>query len=315
LTVTLMSETLAIIEKSAHRLAFYDLQTGQFEGDICFPEFPHEIALDPDGATAYVGHYGACNSADPRPGGSEVFVVDLSVRRLIHVIDCRPFRRLHGLQCDRFGRLFVLAEADDVLCVVENPKVDDRPGRAVRTGGVKGHLVAMTRDGQAAYCSNLSSHSVTKVAPFSATTAPVVIEPGVKPEGLCLSAEEDILYVLNRGDDTIAEIDTGTCKVLRTARTRGEGTRIYRYGFGCLLLASYGDGSVSILDQGTLREVAYLRLGGRATAASIHPDRAEAYVSLENDQLVRIDLARCTEIGRFPTGREPDRSVIIRRGC
>jgi hypothetical protein len=307
-----MSETLAIVEKSAHRLAFYDLSTGQLADDIGFPEFPHEIALDPDGSTAYVGHYGAFNSVDPRPGGSEVFVIDLLARRLRHVIDFRPLRRLHGLQCDALGRLFVLAEANDVLCVVGNPKVDDRPGRVVSTGGVKGHLIAVARDGEAVYCSNLLSHSITKVAPFCAAKTPMVIEPGVKPEGLCLSADEDILYVLNRGDGTIAEIDTASCRVLRTANIRGEATRIYRYGSERLLLASYADESISILDRSTLREVAYLRLGGRATAASIHPERAEAFISLENDQLVRIDLVECAEIGRFSTGREPDLSVLVR---
>jgi len=99
---------------------------------------------------------------------------------------------------------------------------------------------------------------------------------------------------------------------LRTAKVRGEGTRIYRYGSGRLLLASYADESISILDQSTLHEVAYLRIGGRATAASIHPERPEAFVSLENDQLVRIDLVECSEIGRFFTGREPDLSVFVR---
>ncbi len=307
-----MSETLAIVEKSAHRLAFYDLVSGRLEQAIDLPEFPHEIALDPDGRTAYVGHYGAANSADPRPGGSEVFVIDLRSRRLSHTIDLRPFRRLHGLQCDARGRLFVLAEADDILCVVENPQVDSRPGRAVRTGGVKGHLVAVTHDGKIAFCSNLLSHSITKVAPFSAATLPVVIEPGLKPEGLCLSANEQRLYVLNRGDGTLAEIDAVTCEVLRTSKIRGEGTRIYRSGNERLLLASYVDESISVLDRATLHEVGYVRLGGRATAASLHPERHEAYVSLENDQLVRVDLATCTEIGRFVTGREPDVSVFVR---
>jgi DNA-binding beta-propeller fold protein YncE len=177
---------------------------------------------------------------------------------------------------------------------------------------VKGHLIAVTRDGEAVYCSNLSSHSVTKVAPFCTARTPVVIEPGVKPEGLCLSADEDALYVLNRGDGTIAEIDTTSCRVVRTANVRGEGTRIYRYGSERLLLASYADESISILDQRTLHEVAYLQLGGRTTAASIHPERPEAFVSLENDQLVRINLVECSEISRFRTGREPDLSVFVR---
>ncbi|MBR0936059.1 YncE family protein [Bradyrhizobium jicamae] len=307
-----MSEILAIVEKSAHRLAFYDLAHGRLVDKIDLPEFPHEIALSPEGRIAYIGHYGAINSADPRPGGSEVFVIDLHERRLSHIIDLRPFRRLHGLQCDARGRLFVLAEADDMLCVVENPQTDERPAHSVRTGGVKGHLVAVTRDGETAFCSNLLSHSITKVAPFRAATIPVVIEPGVRPEGLCLSADEKRLYVLNRGDGTLAEIDTATCKIVRKTSIRGEGTRIYCNGAERLLLASYVDESISLLERATLGEIGYLRLGGRATAASLHPDRCEAYVSLENDQLVRVDLVTCAEIGRFTTGREPDLSVLVR---
>jgi DNA-binding beta-propeller fold protein YncE len=307
-----MSEVLAIVEKSAHRLAFYELPHGRLVDKIDLPQFPHEIALNPDGRIAYIGHYGAFNSSDPRPGGSEVFVIDLTERRLMHTIDLRPFRRLHGLQCDARGRLFVLAEADDVLCVVENPQTDVRPARAVRTGGVRGHLVAVMRDGQTAFCSNLLSHAITKVAPFSAATLPVVIEPGLKPEGLCLSADEMRLYVLNRGDGTLAEIDTATCEIVRKVTIRGEGTRIYRSGAERLLLASYADESISILERATLREIGYVRLGGRATAASLHPERSEAYVSLENDQLVRVDLGGCTEIDRFATGRDPDLSVFVR---
>lgn len=307
-----MSETIAIVEKSAHRLAFYDLAHGRLIDKIDLPEFPHEIALSPDGSIGFIGHYGAWNSADPRRGGSEVFVIDLRERRLAHTIDLRPFRRLHGLQCDARGRLFVLAEADDMLCVVENPQTDARPDRAVRTGGVKGHLVAVTRDGETAFCSNLLSHSITKVAPFSAETVPVAIEPGLRPEGLCLSADETRLYVLNRGDGSLVEIDTATCKIVRKTSIRGEGTRIYRNGAERLLLASYIDESISILERATLREIGYLRLGGRATAASLHPERREAYVSLENDQLVRVDLVNCREIGRFATGREPDLSVLVR---
>jgi len=307
-----VSEILAIVEKSAHRLAFYDLSADRLIESIALPKFPHELALDPDGRTAYVGHYGAVNSTDPRQGGSEVFVVDLLEQRITNTIDFRPFRRLHGLQCDARGRLFVLAEADDQLCVVAEPKTDARPGHAVRTGGVKGHLLAVSRDGEFVFCSNLKSHSVTKVAPFCSDTAPVVIEPGVKPEGLCLSPEEDRLYVLNRGDGTVAEIDTAICRVLRKVTIRGEGTRIYRYRENELLLASYVDESISILDRTALQERAYLRLGGRPTAASLHPERAEAFISLENDQLVRIDLKSCSEIRRFATGCEPDVSICFR---
>lgn len=309
------ASTIALIEKSAHRLAFYDYDTGALEAALALPRYPHEMALDPDGRTAYIGHYGALNSADPAPGGSSVVVVDLAARTILSGIDLSPYRRLHGLQCDAQGRLFVLAEADDVLLVIEAPKTAPRIDHAVPTGGSKGHLVAVMASGQRAFCANLTSHSVTKVAPFKSACPPLVIKPGPKPEGMCLSADESRLLVLNRGDGTIADIDTATAEVLRTVELRGEATRIYRCGSGAFLVASYGDESVSLLEAETLREAAYLKLGGRVTAASLHPSRPEALASLETDYVVRIDLKTFTEITRYPTGREPDVSIIMPRSA
>ena len=308
---TATRETIAIVEKCANRLAFYELASGKLEDTVALPDFPHEMARDPDGRTAYVGHYGALNSADTAAGGSAVVVVDLVDRRVVSRIDLAPYRRIHGLQCDSAGRLFVLSENDDVLLVVDQPKLANRPGRGVRTGGVKGHLVTVTKDGRTAFCSNLLTHTVTKVAPFSGAVAPLVIEPGPKPEGMCLSADESRLFVLNRGDGTLAVVDVASGALIQTVPLRGEATRIYRIGSQSLLLASYIDESLSLLDQNSLEERAYLNLGGRVTAASLHPSRQEAFASLESDQLVRVDLDGFRELGRFPTGRDPDISTII----
>jgi hypothetical protein len=305
------SYSIALIEKGAHRLAFYSL-SGAFESAIALPSYPHEMVRDPDGRTAYIGHYGALNSADPAPGGSTVIVVDLIERCVVSQIDLRPYRRLHGLQCDSMGRLFALAEADDILLVVEQPKIAKAAARTVRTGGVKGHLVAVTSDGECAFCANLLSDSVTRVAPFSPGISPLVIEPGPKPEGLCFSADESRLMVLNRGDGTLAQVDTRSGRVTRTIQLRGEATRIYRLGQDAFLLASYASQSVSLLDARTLEENAHLKLGGRVTAASLHPDQPEALASLESDHLVRIDLRSFTEISRFKTGRDPDVSTFVR---
>jgi DNA-binding beta-propeller fold protein YncE len=305
--------SIAVVEKCADRLAFYDAGTGSFEGAIALPHYPHEMARDPDGRHAYVGHYGALNSSDPAQGGSAVIVVDLTTRCIVSEIDLRPYRRLHGLQCDAAGRLFVLAEADDVLLIIDAPKTAKLACRAARTGGIKGHLLAVTKDGETAFCAHLLSHTVTRVAPFSGKLAPVIIEPGPRPEGMCLSVDEKRLLVLNRGDGTIAEIDVMAGVVQRVVSLRGEATRIYRHGAEAFLVASYIDESISMLDADTLKELAYLKLGGRVTAVSLHPERPEALASLETDEIIRIDLDHFTEIARYPTGRDPDVSTFVRR--
>lgn len=305
--------SIALIEKRANRLAFYDYASGMAEGAIDLPPLPHEMARDPDGRTAYIGHYGALNSADPAPGGSTVVVVDLITRKILSEINLAPYRRLHGLQCDAQGRLFVLAEADDTLLVIEHPKTERRITRALRTGGVKGHLVAVTASGEQAFCANLTSHTVTRVSPFGADSTPLAIRPGPKPEGMCLSPDERRLMVLNRGDGTLAEVDAASAAVLRVSPLRGEATRIYRHGADAYFITCYHDESVLLVDSTTLEELFHLRLGGRTTAASLHPARPEALVSLESDHIVRIDLRTFSEIARYPTGRDPDVSSIVPR--
>lgn len=305
--------SIALIEKRADRLAFYDHETGGFEGAIALPRYPHEMARDPDGRHAYIGHYGALNSSDPAPGGSVVIVLDLLSRRIVSEIDLAPYRRFHGLQCDVAGRLFVLSEADDTLLVIDEPKTAQRASRAIATGGIRGHLVSVTGSGEIAFCANLLSHTVTRVAPFTPAVQPIIIAPGPKPEGLCLSADETRLLVLNRGDGTIAEIDVRSGNILRIVTLRGEATRIYRCGADAFLVASYADESLSLLDADTLKECAYLKLGGRVTAASLHPVCPEVLASLETDEIVRVDLRGFHEIARYPTGRDPDVSTLVPR--
>lgn len=305
--------SIAVIEKCADRLAFYDYETGEFEAATALPQCPHEMARDPDGRHAYIGHYGALNAADPAPGGSLVVVVDLVERRIVSEIDLAPYRRLHGLQCDEAGRLFVLAEANDILLVVDEPKAERQASRAIATGGIKGHIVVVTASGETAFCANLLSHTVTRVAPFSPAASPVIIAPGPRPEGMCLSTDEKRLLVLNRGDGTIADIETGSGTVSRIVTLRGEATRIYRCGPSAFLVASYIDESLSMLDSDSLTELCHLKLGGRVTAASMHPKRPEAVASLETDEIVRVDLESFQAIARFGTGRGPDVSTYVSR--
>jgi sugar lactone lactonase YvrE len=301
---------LAVVEKAEHRLAFYALPNGRLIETLPMHRYPHEMALAPDGRTAYVAQYGAAHSRDPAPGGSIVVMVDLMARRLLGEHDFAPFRRLHGLQCDAAGRLFVLAEADDVLIAIERPKGRHNSWRCWSSGGRQGHLLTVTRDGATAFCTNLRSNTVTRID-LKAEAAPLVAEPGPRPEGLCLSADEESLFVLMRGDGSLVELCAADLTVRGRARLPGDASRIYCVGTDRLLIACYETEDALLLDRSTLALLHRLDLGGKPTAASQHPSGAEAYISLEDGQIVRVDLTEFRETGRFPVGREPDVSIWI----
>jgi YVTN family beta-propeller protein len=304
-------EVLLLVEKCSHCFSTYDLATGQRIASVALPDFPHEFVTDRANRFAYVGHYGVEHSGISGPGGHSIFQIDIRSSQLVRTIDLSPFNRIHGLQMDEKDRLYALSEERSTLLVLDTPHVDTAPKRAVSSGGVKSHLFALTRDGQTAYCMNLLSHTVAKVKPWEPLAQPQLCHPGEKPEGYCLSDDENTLFVTNRWSNTLAAIDTQTMKVLRVAPSRDDATRLYRFRDGRILVTNYGERSISIVDPETLAEVLHVPTGARAIALSFHPSLPLAYVSLDNDQVGVLNV-NTGVIERFiATQREPDVSKVV----
>lgn len=304
------TDTLVLIEKSGHCIAFHDLAPAGAVERLPLAPYPHEMVADQERRLAFVGHYGVQKSTEAGIGGHEVFVVDIDRRRLVHTLDCRPYGRIHGLALDGAGRLYALSEAAGVLLVFDDPGRDRLASRAAPTGGLKSHLVSVTRDGATAYVTSLLTHTVTRIAPHDPSLAPRVLVPGVQPEGNCLSSDESALFVANRGSNTIARIDTKDFTVDRTVPVRADPTRLYRVGSDGLLVTHFKGRAVSLLDGGSLREIAHLPLDARPAAACVDPRRGTAHVSLDSNESLEIDLASLRIVGRRPTGAEPDACFI-----
>jgi YVTN family beta-propeller protein len=300
-----------LIEKSDHCLSFYDPDSGKRLARIALPAFPHEFAVDPDRHYAYVGHYGAHTSADAGAGGAEVLVVDITRRTLAGTIDCTPYRRLHGLAVDGRGRLHVLSEAAGTLLSFSRPRAGEPPA-IVPSGGRRSHLVVVSPDGAHAYCSNLESRTVARIVPGDAAVAPVVVTPGDRPEGMLLSPDGRLLYVGNRGSNTLAVVDTATMAVLAVAPARPDPTRLYWTKAGRLLVVNFTDCSLSVVNAETLAELAFLPVEGRPAAACIDRRSGHAFVSVDSDQSLEIDLDTMTIVSAIPTGREPDCCMVLR---
>ena len=301
---------LAVMEKGEGALAFYDLDTGRLAERVGLGPYPHEFAVDRARTLAYVAHYGAKSSDEAGDGGTEVFTVDLAARRRGRSLDCRPFNRLHGIRMDARDRLHVLSEARDVLLGIDAPATQAHPVRAVTTGGIKGHLFALTGDGAHAYVSNILSNTVTEVRPFAPSLPPRSVETGLWPEGSALSRDEASLYVANRKSATLSVVDTGAMRVTRTLPTRGDVVRVALLPDGGLALANFEEKSLSLW-RPDLSEAAVVPLCAAPVAIALHPDAPTAFVSLMNDRVALVDLARAAVVREIATGREPDVAVLL----
>lgn len=304
-------EILFLVEKCSHCVSYYDANTGEKLHTIELPDYPHEVAFDSRNQFAYLGHYGVETSGHIGDGGHTIMVLDIQKRAHVRSIDVYPYNRLHGMNMDEQDRLYALSEDKATLLSFDEPETAEAPDYAVPTGGVKSHLFALSQDGEYAYSMNLLSHTVTKIKPRDAMFAPLAVSPGKKPEGYCLINQDKQLVVTNRLSNTISLIDTETMRVIKSAATRNDATRIYQARTGNLVVTNYGNNNVSIFDPASLQEIACIEMGARPIALSFHPEKLWAYVSQDDDQMAILDLETNTVLKRFATGSEPDVSRVF----
>jgi len=309
--MSLENNVLLLVEKCSHCFSYYDIASGKLLKSIPLPDYPHEFVVDAAQKYAYVGHYGVETSGHLGAGGTEILQIDIAAQKLLRSINLAPFNRLHGIQIDNQDRLYVLSEEKATLLVLDNPAIDNAPSRAVKSGGIKSHLFALTKDGQSAYCMNLLSHTVSKVKPHDATTLPILCTPGAKPEGYALSFDEQTLFVTCRLSNTLCAIDTQTMQLKYQADSRNDATRLYLYRDGRLVVTNYGAGSLSIVDSANLQELAHIDLGARAIALSFHPTEPLAFVSQDNDRLAYFNMDTLQIERLVVTQKEPDVSRVV----
>jgi len=187
------------------------------------------------------------------------------------------------------------------------------PDLAVPSGGLKTHLFALTKDAETAYALNLLSNTVTKIRPNDPTFTPIAMVPGPVPEGNVLSSDETLLYVANRGDDTLVAVDTASMKVVAQGKTRRDPNRVYRirdkHGVDLLLTTNSGEQSLSIF--GTdLVEKRCLVLPSNPLALSLHPTERAAFISFQDETVRRLCLDTFEFTQTIRTLREPDSSYV-----
>lgn len=306
-------DVLAVVEKADRRIAFFDAGSGKRLSDVVLGDFPHEVVADAERRFAYLGHYGIEFSSVIGPGGSAVFVVDLRRRTLVRTIDVSPFNRIHGMGMDGAGRLYALSEEKGTLLGFDTPGTATAPSRAVPTGGIKTHLFSVTRSGEQAYVTGLLSHTVSLVRPHDASIAPVLVTPGQLPESSCLSLDERTLFVGARRTPAVVAVDARTMRVKDELKVDGDPLRVYTVSDDQLLLTDLANKKISLISTG-FRPIWTTSLPSQPSAASLHPTKPLAYVSLlDTQQVVTLELGRGQVTGSFPTLRQPDASVLIPR--
>ncbi len=311
-----MSQSMMLVEKCSHCVSWYDIETGERQGRLGLPEYPHEFVVDKDYKYAYVGHYGVQNSGIEGTDGRSVIVIDIESQQIAHTYELGEHARPHGIDLDARGRLYVLSEWTANLLIKENPRAFDQGWDHVApTGGSKSHLFAVTGDGQTAYSMNLNSGDVTMFKPYDTGVEPVSIRTGDKPEGRCLRESENILYTSQRISNTVAVIDTTSLEILRTFPTPDDPCRIYYDAKrNRLVTMNHSSGSFAVFDEQTGEMLHEQKTPADPLALCIDDEQDFAYIAIDCNQVQRFNLDTFEVVQTFATGSEPDVMVILPDG-
>lgn len=302
---------LMVGQKVSGTVGFYSLEGKQL-ASVPVGKHPHEIALSPDGAWAYVTDNGILWMTDPGEGGNTVSVIDVRRRVRAGVIDLGKYRRPHGIDVDaRTGRLVVTVENPDGLLLI-----DPKQKKVLRAYDVKGeapHMVKLGAGGEWAYVSN--TKSATLAAIHLATGKVNLIAAGARPQGAALSKDGRLLYLTNSDGNSISIIDTAAKRQVGTIPTGKGPGRIALTPDGSQLVYNLQAGNaIGFADPVRRVQTAVVQLEGPPLSLRLSADGETAYAgvqSLDRIFVISVKQRKIMRIIDAVKGSGPDAVVPV----
>ena len=291
---------LLVLLRNASALAFVDPASGKVLGRVPVGRDPHEVAVTPDGTTAFV--------ASPGVG---ISMIDVAAMKEIRKIDTGTASAPHDVLYAG-GKLYFTAEG--YKSIGRYDPVANKVEWMLGIGQDGTHLLVLGKDQQTMWVPNRGSNSISVIdgvaggpPRYKVTAIPL---PGLTPEGLDLSPDGRELWTATRGDGAVSIIDTASRRVKQSFGLRlTDANRLKFTPDGSkVLILDGGTGTLTILDAAMRKEIKKLKVADRDTGDGgvfVMPDGSRAYLGLRDDHsVVEIDLKTLAVVNRFPMGAD-----------
>jgi DNA-binding beta-propeller fold protein YncE len=266
----------------------------------------HEVAVSPDGRTAFVPIYGSSGVGKPGIDGHDMLVIDIPSRSIVGDIDFGHGVRPHLPVMDpASGLLYVTTELDKTITVVD-PKTRKIVG-AVPTGQEQSHMLALSHDGQIGYTANVGPGTVS-VLDMPGQKVLAIIPVSEVVQRISISADDRLVFTADQTKPRLAVIDTATRKVKSWVPLPGLG-----YGSAAtpdgrwLLVAIPATNEVAVIDLGSMQVARRIEVAKTPQEILIRPDGKIAYVSCAGaGKVAAIDLAKWNVAALIAAGNYAD---------
>jgi len=294
-------ERLLIVNKSGDTLAITDAHSYEILSLAPTRHEPHEVAVSPDGRTAYVTDYGSSGQR-----GNTVTVVDIASGEVNATWDLGGNLAPHGVAVSQDGsRVWVTTEASQT--VVE---LDGSSGGILtvwETGQDISHMVTPSVDETRLFVTNLGSGSLTVIdrRDDSVTTIPT----GAGAEGVDVTPDGREVWVTNRAEHTISILDAQTLEELAKFESGGQvPIRVKFTPDGARAFVSNAlSNSLTVFNAASRELIHTVDVGALPVGILMSPDGARVFVANTRDDKVSVFDAQTYElIDEIFPGSEPD---------
>lgn len=305
------ADTLVVVCKSDFQLALVDPATEKVLVKLPTGLGPHEVAISPDGRTAYVSNFGrysvypAGDTAHDNAGNT-ITVVDLETRKVKSTFDLGTHTGPHGMIVSHDGK-FMWVTTETPQAVLEVDTVSGKILHVWNTNQERSHMIVTTPNEKKFYVTNTVSGSVSAI---DRTTGEVkIISTGPGTEGIAISPDGKEVWAASRIDAKISIISTATDTIVAAFPSGGKGPK--RMDFtpdgAQVWVTNSSSNQTTVFDAHGRELIASLTMSKAPSGVYFSGDGSRAYITNANtNELSFVDVASRKILDVIPIGTDPD---------
>jgi YVTN family beta-propeller protein len=305
------ADTVVVVCKSDFQLALVDPATQKVLVKLPTGLGPHEVAISPDGRTAYVSNFGRysvypAGDTEHDKAGRTITVIDLVERKVKATFDLGTHTGPHGMIVSHDGKL-LWATTETPQAVLE---IDSATGKILHvwnTTEERSHMIVATPNEMKFYVTNTVSGSVSVIDRSSGEVKVVKTGPGT--EGIAISPDGKEVWAASRLDDKVSIISTATDAIVAAFPSGGKGPK--RMDFTPdgtqVWVTNPSSNQATVFDAHARKLLASITLSKSPSGVYISSDGRRAYITNANaNELSFIDVASRKILSALPIGTDPD---------
>jgi YVTN family beta-propeller protein len=305
------ADTVVVVCKSDFQLALIDPATEKVLVRLPTGRGPHEVALSPDGRTAYVSNFGRYSVYPPGDtahdkAGNTITVVDLVDRKVKTAFDLGTHTGPHGMAVSHDGK-FVWVTSETPQAVLE---LDSGTGKILHvwnTNQVRSHMIVVTPDEKKFYVTNTVSGSVSVIDRDTGEVKIILTGPGT--EGIAISPDGKQVWAASRVDGKISVISTATDTIETSFPSGGKGPKRMEFtpDGAQVWVTNASSNQATVFDARSRQLLDSITLAKAPSGVSVSPDGRHTYITNASaNELTFIDAASREILNVIPVGTDPD---------